>query len=99
MAGFSEYKKRQRRSAAFFVCAGMVLPPQKGYGHVVDVGAGGAGHDETAHLLESMVGVVVLEHAVDDHALSKQLCAGLPVTVAARRIVKEWEKQLKAAKL
>ena len=53
--------------------------PQQGHGHVVDVGARGAGHDEPAHLLKRVVGIVILEHVVDDDILGEKLRGGVAV--------------------
>ena len=43
--------------------------------HIIDVGAGGAGHDQAAGFLQGVVGVVVLQDRVHGEPLIQQFPA------------------------
>ena len=66
-------------SLAFFV----LIPPDQHHGYVVDVGAGGAGHQQAVHRPKGVVGVVILQGRVDGDATLRQLCRGGAVGIAA----------------
>ena len=58
----------------------------KDKGYVVDVGAGGAGDDETAGFLKGVVGVVFLQNVENAEASRFQFPVGLSVGIAPGRV-------------
>ena len=55
-------------------------------GDVVDIRAGGTGHDETVRFLQSVIGVVVAEHGVHGQTVRRKLFDGVAVRIAAGRV-------------
>ena len=58
----------------------------QGDGHIVYVGAGGTGPDETVYRVQGVIGVVIPQNVRDVDALTQEGVEGAAVRVPARRV-------------
>ena len=75
----------------FFIADTGIPPPQRlsldqKHGKIVDVGAGGPGHNQAVHCLQCVIGVILLQHGIRGDSLFRQALHGAAVYPAARRI-------------